>query len=78
MALNVYLTVQRKFSSAQLKKLEPYYVSVAFGLPLISGLVMLGVREKGKGPIYGDATMWCWISSEYEILRLATFYIPVW
>ncbi|KAK6534407.1 hypothetical protein TWF281_005731 [Arthrobotrys megalospora] len=78
MALNVYLTVNRKFSSPQLRKLEPYYVGVSFGLPLISGLVLLFVRTPGKGPVYGDATLWCWISQEYDVLRLATFYGPVW
>ncbi|KAF3933465.1 hypothetical protein ABW19_dt0201497 [Dactylella cylindrospora] len=78
MALNVYLTVKCKFGSAQLRKLEPYYVAAAFGLPGISGFVFLFVREPGKGPIYGDATMWCWISKEYDVLRLATFYGPVW
>lgn len=78
MALNVYLTVNRKFSSAQLRKLEPYYVGASFGLPLISGIVFLFVRSPGKGPIYGDATLWCWISQEYDVLRLTTFYGPVW
>ncbi|KAK6351013.1 hypothetical protein TWF718_004190 [Orbilia javanica] len=78
MALNVYLTVNRKFSSPQLRKLEPYYVGASFGLPLISGIVLLVVRSPGKGPVYGDATLWCWISQEYDVLRLATFYGPVW
>ncbi|KAK6361752.1 hypothetical protein TWF730_005467 [Orbilia blumenaviensis] len=78
MALNVYLTVNRKFSAPQLRKLEPYYVGVSFGLPLISGFVFLFVRAPGKGPVYGDATLWCWISQDYDVLRLATFYAPVW
>ncbi|KAJ6262258.1 hypothetical protein Dda_3064 [Drechslerella dactyloides] len=78
MALNVYLTVNFKYSTSQLKKLEPYYVAFSFGMPLLSGLILLWVRSPGKGPIYGDATLWCWISEEYDVLRLAIFYAPVW
>ncbi|KAK6340952.1 hypothetical protein TWF696_009265 [Orbilia brochopaga] len=78
MALNVYLTVNFKFSTSQLKKLEPYYVAFSFGMPLLSGLILMWVRAPGKGPIYGDATLWCWISEEYDVLRLAVFYAPVW
>ncbi|KAF3921420.1 hypothetical protein ABW21_db0202311 [Orbilia brochopaga] len=78
MALNVYLTVNFKFSTSQLRKLEPYYVAFSFGMPLLSGLILMWVRAPGKGPIYGDATLWCWISEEYDVLRLAVFYAPVW
>ncbi|KAF3915948.1 hypothetical protein AA313_de0206478 [Arthrobotrys entomopaga] len=78
MALNVYLTVNCKFSSNQLRKLEPWYVACAFGIPGLSGFIMIWARTPTGGPIYGDALLWCWISQEYDVLRLATFYGPTW
>ena len=35
-------------------------------------------KAKGKVHIYGNATLWCWIDSEWDYLRIATFYGPVW
>lgn len=34
--------------------------------------------KPARGPIYGNAILWCWIGNEWEFLRLAAFYGPVW
>ncbi|KAF8469750.1 hypothetical protein BDZ91DRAFT_781750 [Kalaharituber pfeilii] len=81
MAFNVYLTVFRKFSSHRLQKLEIPYILFCYGVPLIPALVFLFIGRKLDGedaPLYGPATLWCWISDEWQILRIATFYGPVW
>ena len=78
MAINVYLTVNRKYSAAQLRRLELPYVIVSYLVPFLVGFTFIFIKTADKGPVYGDAVLWCWISSKWDILRIATFYGPVW
>lgn len=81
MALNVYLTVFKKYSSHRLQQLEIPYIVICYGVPLVPATVFLFIskREGDKTmPIYGPATLWCWISDDWQIFRIATFYAPVW
>jgi len=81
MALNVYLTVFKKFSSHRLQQLEIPYIIICYGVPLIPATVFLFISKKEDGvpkPLYGPATLWCWVSDEWQIFRLTTFYGPVW
>jgi len=78
MAWNVYLTVFKKKTTRQLKYLEPYYVAGCYGIPLFVAIVFLFVKKEGKGRMYGPATLWCWVSEDWQVLRIATFYGPVW
>ena len=62
MAFNVYLTIFRKKTTKQLKVLEPIYVALCYGVPLVPSLVFLlddPGQDNGKGKIYGPATLWC-------------------
>lgn len=77
MAFNVFLTVRTKRNAQELKKIDLYGVCFAFGAPFVPALVFLCWRPDGR-TVYGDATLWCWISKESDILRLAEFYIPIW
>lgn len=78
MAVNVYLTFFHKFDAAGLRKMEVPYLIICYGIPLVPALAYLRVSREGYWKVYGDATLWCWISDEWEILRIATFYGPVW
>ncbi|KAL7796138.1 putative G-protein coupled receptor protein [Trichoderma ceciliae] len=78
MAVNVYLTFYHKFEARDLRKIEPIYLICCYGIPLIPGLIFLFVKDHGGIRIYGPAVSWCWISSEWDILRLAAFYAPMW
>jgi hypothetical protein len=77
MAFNVLLTVRTKRKATELKKIDLYAVLLAFILPSIPALVFLCWRPDGK-PVYGPATLWCWIGKEKDILRLWAFYVPIW
>ncbi|KAI5846855.1 hypothetical protein BZA05DRAFT_341349 [Tricharina praecox] len=77
MAWNVYLTVFRKKTTKQLRVLEPIYIILCYGIPLVPSLTFLFIGSK-KGPIYGEATLWCWIDRDWQVLRIAAFYGPVW
>ncbi|RFU74622.1 g- coupled receptor [Trichoderma arundinaceum] len=78
MAINVYLTFYHKFEVRDLRKIEPIYLICCYGIPLIPGFTYLFIKDSDGIRIYGPATSWCWIRSEWDILRLATFYAPMW
>ncbi|KAI0021863.1 hypothetical protein F4780DRAFT_789629 [Xylariomycetidae sp. FL0641] len=78
MAFNVYLTFYYKFDAAKLRKMEIWYFILCYGVPLIPSLVFIFVSSESNGRMYGDATLWCWVASKWDIFRIATFYAPVW
>ncbi|KAL9594050.1 MAG: hypothetical protein Q9219_007240 [cf. Caloplaca sp. 3 TL-2023] len=78
LALNVYLTLFKKYGSAELKALEWRYHLLCYGTPFIVALVYCFVETQGRGKIYGPAQLWCWISGDWAFLRLVTFYVPAW
>ncbi|KAF8535862.1 hypothetical protein BDD12DRAFT_853591 [Trichophaea hybrida] len=78
MAFNVYLTVFRKKTSEQLKVLEPLYIVLCYGIPLVPSLVFYFCKPRIHGKIYGPATLWCWIGNDWQVLRIAAFYAPIW
>ncbi|EXU95940.1 G-protein coupled receptor [Metarhizium robertsii] len=77
MAVNVYLTVYQKFDIKRLHKMELIYLPACYGIPFIPAFTYLFVRRNSQR-IYGDAVLWCWVTSHVEGLRIATVYGPVW
>lgn len=78
MALNVYLTFYRSYNAEDLRRLEKWYALLCYGVPFIPAIVFVFVQNSKQGHMYGNATLWCWIDSEWDIWRIAAFYGPVW
>lgn len=78
MAVNVYLTFYRKFDAQMLRRMELPYLSICYGLPFAVALAFIFVSSPEKGRMYGNATLWCWISPQWDVFRIAAFYGPVW
>ena len=78
MAINVYLTIFRKYRPEQLKSLEWRYHSVCYGFPFITAFTYLFIDTSSRGKIYGPATLWCWIDDNWVALRIALCYAPAW
>ncbi|CAZ85293.1 unnamed protein product [Tuber melanosporum] len=78
MALNVYLTVFKKYTTKRLRDLELTYILVCYGVPSIPAVIFLFIQNSNGVYIYGSATLWCWISNEWQFMRIAAFYGPVW
>jgi hypothetical protein len=78
MAVNVYLTFYHKYEARDLRRIEPIYLILCYGIPFIPGFTFIFVKNREGDRIYGPAVSWCWISSEWDILRLAAFYAPMW
>ena len=78
MAINVYLTIFRKYKPDQLKSLEWKYHVLCYGFPTIIAFVYIFISTSSRGRIYGDATLWCWIDINWVVLRIALVYAPAW
>lgn len=78
MAINVYLTFYFKFDSRRLRKMEIPYFITCYGIPMIPAIVYLFLENKDGQRVYGNATLWCWVVPEWGLMRIATFYGPVW
>ena len=57
MAINVYLTLFKKYNAQQLKALEWRYHLMCYGAPLLVAVVYLFVDTPDRGRIYGPATV---------------------
>ena len=78
MAINVYLTFYYKFDAQRLRNMERWYLLGCYGIPSIPAFTYIFIRNNRGQRIYGNATLWCWVSADYDVLRIATFYGPVW
>ena len=58
MALNVYLTFYKRYTTMQLKSLEWKYFLGCYGIPLIPSVTLLCVNSKDRGKIYGPAIVY--------------------
>ncbi|KAK5656164.1 hypothetical protein OQA88_4924 [Cercophora sp. LCS_1] len=78
MAVNVYLTFYFKYDAQRLRRMEAPYLICCYGIPFVVALTFIFVSTPARGRMYGNATLWCWVSSSWDIFRIATFYGPVW
>ena len=77
MAINVYLAFFSGYTVEQLRALDLRYLVISYGASAVPAFVFLFVSTS-QGPIYGDASIWCWISPEWDYLRGAIGYVIVW
>ncbi|KAH7152904.1 hypothetical protein EDB81DRAFT_648448 [Dactylonectria macrodidyma] len=78
MAINVYLTFYFKFDARRLRRMEIPYLIGCYGVPFVPAFVYIFIKNSKGERMYGDATLWCWVSPEWDIWRIATFYGPIW
>jgi hypothetical protein len=78
MALNIWLTFYRKYDAERIRRLEIIYFVLCYGIPFVPAFTYIWLETESKGRLYGNAVSWCWVSSEWDLLRLVTFYVPVW
>ena len=78
MAINVYLTIFKRWEVERMKRLEIWYASFNFGAPFIIAFAYLFIDDGSRGRVYGPASIWCWITSDWEWLRIGLLYAPSW
>ncbi|KAL5619964.1 hypothetical protein FOBRF1_003210 [Fusarium oxysporum] len=78
MAINVYLAFYYRFDAQRLRKMELPYLLLCYGIPFLPAFVFIFVKNGDGVRVYGSAVQWCWITSSWDTLRIATFYGPIW
>ncbi|KAL6415423.1 G-protein coupled receptor [Ilyonectria robusta] len=78
MAINVYLTFYHKYNAVDLRKKEFLYLICCYGIPFVPAITYVFVRDGNGHRVYGNASLWCWVSKEWGIWRILTFYGPIW
>ncbi|KAG6018309.1 hypothetical protein E4U41_003983, partial [Claviceps citrina] len=80
MAINALLVFYFRVSPDSFRRRWWIYCLVCYGGPFVIALALLlwagGGQE--RGPVYGDAEIWCWIDSRWDVLRIYTYYLCVW
>ncbi len=57
MAINVYLTLFKKYNALQLKALEWKYHLMCYGCPFLVAFVYIFIDTESRGQIYGSAVV---------------------
>lgn len=57
MAINVYLTLFKKYNAQQLKAVEWRYHLACYGIPFVVALTLLFVETQARGKVYGPAVV---------------------
>ncbi|KAH6608449.1 cyclic amp receptor a [Trichoderma cornu-damae] len=78
MAFNVFLVFFNNANPAAFRKRIWIYCIVCFGGPLVPAIVLVSIHDDAKGPVFGNASLWCWIDSNWSLVRLYAYYIPIW
>ncbi|KAL8796019.1 MAG: hypothetical protein Q9195_001595 [Heterodermia aff. obscurata] len=78
MAVNVYLIFFHKYTIEQLRAMDWKYLIGCYGASFIPAFVYIFVETKARGRVYGPATIWCWVTAEWDPLRIALLYGIVW
>ena len=78
MAINVYLTLFKKYTPAQLRALEWRYMLFNYGLSFVIAFAYCFISTTDRGKMYGPAALWCWIPVSWDFMRLVTCYVPAW
>ena len=72
------VTVFKHYDTSQLRAREPYYHIINYGVPFCIALAYCFIETAENGKVYGNAIIWCWITAEWDYLRIATCYGPAW
>ncbi|OIW34663.1 family A G protein-coupled receptor-like protein [Coniochaeta ligniaria NRRL 30616] len=78
MAINVYMVFFLAANPTSFRQYLWIYCLVCYGAPALPAIILLLVRGDPRGPVYGNATLWCWIGDKWNSLRIFTYYIPIW
>ncbi|KAJ3472793.1 hypothetical protein NLG97_g10713 [Lecanicillium saksenae] len=78
MACNVFLVFFCNVDPTTFPRYIWVYCIVCFGGPLIPAIALISIKDRSRGPVFGDATLWCWIGPNWSLVRLYAYYIPIW
>ncbi|EGX96223.1 cAMP receptor-like protein, putative [Cordyceps militaris CM01] len=78
MAVNVLLVFYFRATPDSFARWWWVYCLVCYGGPFVIALTLLLTKNAAKGPIYGEATIWCWVDRQWDDIRIYTYYMLIW
>ncbi|KAK3323344.1 hypothetical protein B0T19DRAFT_442841 [Cercophora scortea] len=78
MAINVLLVFFMGASPHTIKRWGWLYCLICYGGPFIIAAVCLRLTDPHKTAVYGSAGIWCWISNDWNSLRIYSYYMLIW
>eukprot|EP00029_Vermamoeba_vermiformis_P001410 TRINITY_DN11581_c0_g1_i2.p1 TRINITY_DN11581_c0_g1~~TRINITY_DN11581_c0_g1_i2.p1 ORF type:complete len:337 (+),score=29.94 TRINITY_DN11581_c0_g1_i2:423-1433(+) len=78
-AFNLLIVVFVGKKERHISHYEKYYHIVAWGIPCAGWIISLAIGANSEFPVFGDTTLWCWITAKWNSLQIALFYVfPLW
>ncbi|KAH7150139.1 hypothetical protein B0J13DRAFT_583473 [Dactylonectria estremocensis] len=78
MAFNVFLVFFFRTSPDAFHKWWWLYCLICYGGPFAISLALVLVRRPDGGRVFGQATIWCWVDSDWENIRIYSYYMLIW
>ncbi|KAK3318095.1 hypothetical protein B0H66DRAFT_602697 [Apodospora peruviana] len=78
MAINVLLVFFKGASPHAIKQWGWLYCLICYGGPFVIAVICLLLKKDGKTVVYGSAGIWCWISDDWNTLRIYSYYMLIW
>ncbi|KAB5551035.1 hypothetical protein GE09DRAFT_1222845 [Coniochaeta sp. 2T2.1] len=78
MAVNVWMVFFLAANPTSFRQYLWIYCLVCYGAPALPAVTLLLIRGDPRGPVYSNATLWCWIADSWNSLRIFTYYLPIW
>ncbi|KAF7555580.1 hypothetical protein G7Z17_g2091 [Cylindrodendrum hubeiense] len=78
MAFNVFLVFFFRTSPDAFRKWWWLYCLICYGGPFGISLALVLVRHPGRGRVFGQATIWCWVDRDWENVRIYSYYMLIW
>ena len=77
MGLNAMYLIYFNGTVEKIQKYEYVMICISFILPLPFSLTTLLIKPNGMN-MYGDVTLWCWITAENGIYRIVLWFLLLW
>ncbi|KAH6996063.1 hypothetical protein BKA56DRAFT_473161 [Ilyonectria sp. MPI-CAGE-AT-0026] len=78
MAFNVFLVFFFRTSPDAFRKWWWLYCLICYGGPFGISLALVLVRHPGRGRVFGQAVIWCWVDHDWENVRIYSYYMLIW
>lgn len=78
MAINCLMVFFLNGNAHSIKRWGWLYCLVCYGGPFIIALVCLQLKDPNKTLVYGNAGLWCWITNDWNPLRIYSYYMLIW
>ncbi|EQK98929.1 hypothetical protein G6O67_000585 [Ophiocordyceps sinensis] len=77
MAINVFLVFYFRTSPDSFRRWLWLYCLICYGGPFVISMTLLLIKSP-RGPVYGQATIWCWVDDKWDGVRIYTYYMLIW